>query len=225
MPSQFRFFASSPKPADVNGEPSANGDPSTNGAQNANATSLFRSIRNATTAEQRPIESSGANPESPTAETEPQDENSTVSGLHDVIKNTDYWFNYELSLLEKYAVEQAVEWAKSGIPRQDAPLEGELPIDTILKARATEIFQEWFARVKRKVQDSIQSAYAHAGDKIVQFRHVFTQLQRNTVEINTTENNIREREEALRSQQKTFGAAALLNRRVYHRALCRVGNH
>src|SRR5215469_11655140 len=42
------------------------------------------------------------------------------SGLHDVVKKTDFWFNIQLSQLEKYAVDMAVAWANAGIPRQDA---------------------------------------------------------------------------------------------------------
>jgi hypothetical protein len=199
MPSQFRFFGSGLKPdtQSTNGEPSGNG------------TSIVETIRNVVA----PSSSEVIDP--PSLVAEPPDDNNHVSGLHDVIKNTDFWFNYELSLLEKYAVAQAVEWSKAGIPRQDAPLEGELPIETTLKARASEIFQEWIGRVKRKVQDSIQAACAEAGDKIVQFRHVFAQLERNTGEINTTEAGIRDREETLRSQQKTFGAEAFLSKWFY----------
>jgi hypothetical protein len=138
------------------------------------------------------------------------------SGLHDVIKATDVWFNYQLSLLEKFAVTQAEEWAKAGIPRQDAPVEGELPVETNLKARAEEIFQEWIARTRRKVQDSVQAASAEAVEKVVQFRHTFTQLEKTTVEKNTTEEEIRDRQEALLNQQKTFGAEPISkHKRLY----------
>ncbi len=204
MPSQFRFFGSSPKPDTQ----AANGEPGRNG------TSIVETIRNVVA----PSSSEVIDPPGLVAEL--PDDNNHGSGLHDVIKNTDFWFNYELSLLEKYAVAQAVEWSKAGIPRQDAPLEGELPIETTLKARASEIFQEWIARVKRKVQDSIQAACAEAGEKIVQFRHVIAQLERNTVEINTTEEAIFDREEALRNQQKTFGVPALLKNWIYLTLFC-----
>jgi hypothetical protein len=130
---------------------------------------------------------------------EPADPRSTTSGLHDVVKSTDFWFNYELSLLEKYAVTSAVQWAQAGIPRQDAPAEGELPVETPLKARASEIFQGWIARIKRKVQDSIQAASADAGSRIVQFRHAIAQRERTAIEISTTEQNPFDREEGLRN--------------------------
>ena len=199
MPSQFRFFGLSSDPVRLqnNSEMSRNGPPPADSIQNPVAPAIAHGV------------------ELPGEIPEPQDDNDVGSGLHEVIKSTDFWFNYQLSLLEKFAVAEAVEWAKAGIPRQDAPLEGELPIDTTIKARASEIFQEWIARIKRKVQDSIQAAYAEAGDKVIQFRHVFAQLERGTVEISTTESTIREREEALRNQQKTFGAPALLNKWFY----------
>lgn len=199
MPSQFRSFNSSLEPD----TPQLNGEPSTNG------TSLLDRIKK--------MVSRGSTEPMETTETaaQPSDDDGAASWLHEIIKSTDFWFNYELSLLEKYAITEAVESAKAGIPRQDAPLERELPIETTLKARASEIFQEWIARVKRKVQDSVQAACAEAGDKIVQFRHVFGQLERSTVEIETTQSSINDREEALRNQQKTFGAPALMNRRLY----------
>jgi hypothetical protein len=146
---------------------------------------------------------------------ESPDELSTTSGLHDVVKSTEFWFNYELSLLEKYAVTSAMQWAQAGIPRQDAPLGGELPIETTLKARASEIFQGWIARMKRKVQDSIQAASADAGSRIVQFRYAIAQIERTAVEIRTTEEKLFDREEGLRNQQKTFASPALLNRWIY----------
>lgn len=199
MPSQFRSFNSNAEPD----APQLNSEPIPNG------TSLLDRIkkivsRPSTEAMER-TEGAAHGP----------DDDGAASWLHEIIKSTDYWFNYELSLLEKYAVSEALESAKAGIPRQDAPLERELPIETTLKARALEIFQEWIARVKRKVQDSVQAACAEAGDKVVQFRHVFGQLERSTVEIETTESSIDDREEALRNQQKTFGASALMNRRLY----------
>jgi len=79
-------------------------------------------------------------------------------------------------------------------------------LKTNLKARAEEIFQEWIARTRRKVQDSIQAACAEAVDKVVQFRHTFTQVEKTTVEIGTTESEICDRQEALLNQQQTFGA-------------------
>ncbi|HLJ88872.1 MAG TPA: hypothetical protein VKZ53_18785 [Candidatus Angelobacter sp.] len=199
MPSQFRFFglnSTSDNPHNNNGT-SSNGAPAASFVHNAGSHAPAHGI-----------EPAGSAPD-------PSDDNDIGAGLHEVIKSTDFWFNYQLSLLEKFAVSEAEEWAKAGIPRQDAPVVGELPIESSLKARGAEIFQEWIARIKRKVQDSIQAAYADAGDKIVQFRHVFAQLERNKIETETTESAIRDREEALRNQQKTFGTPALLHKGIY----------
>jgi len=199
MSFEFRYFGPSSKPEtpQISSEASPNGTLPPDILRNAIALPTARPI------------------EPPATVPEPTDDNQVGSGLHEVIKSTDSWFNSELSQLEKFAAAQGVEWAKAGIPRQDAPFKGELPIEATLKARASEIFQEWIARIKRKVQDSIQAAYAEAAERIVHFRHAFTQLERNTVEINTTESSIRDREEALRDQQKTFGAPALLPKWLY----------
>jgi hypothetical protein len=199
MSFEFRYFGPSSKPE----------TPQISSGTSPNGTPLPEAFRNAVALPTaQPIEP-------PVTVPEPVDENEIGSGLHEVVKSTDSWFNSELSQLEKFAVAQGVEWAKAGIPRQDAPFKGELPIEATLKARASEILQEWIARTKRKVQDSIQAAYAEAAERIVQFRHAFTQLERNTVEIDATERSIRDREEGLRTQQKTFGAPALLPKWLY----------
>jgi hypothetical protein len=153
--------------------------------------------------------------ESADAPPEPVEEAGFGSGLHHIIKSVDVWFNYQLSLLEKFAVAEGIRWAEAGIPRQDAPAIHELPIETTLKARAFEIYQEWIARVKRKVQDSIQAASSESGDKLVQLRHASAQFERTTVDITTTEDTVRDREEALRNQQRTFGSPALLGHKKY----------
>ena len=132
MPSQFRFFGSSSKPEtpQVGSETSPNGTPPPDAIRNAIAVPAAQPI------------------EPPATVPAPTDDNEVGSGLHQVIKSTDSWFNSELSQLEQFAVAQGAEWAKAGIPRQEAPIKGELPIEATLKARASEIFQEWIARTK-----------------------------------------------------------------------------
>jgi len=205
MPSQFRFFESK---APRSQRPEITSEPASTSA--ADGSSLLQTIRNGVAPR-----SAGTTDQQSDPALEAQEEGGG-SGLHDVIKATDVWFNYQLSLLEKSAVTQAEEWAKAGIPRQDAPLEGELPVEANLKARAEEIFQEWIARIRRKVQDSIQAACAEAVEKVVQFRHTFTQLEKTTAEIKTAEDEIRDRQEALLNQQKSFGAEPISNhKRLY----------
>src|SRR4051812_35686026 len=123
MPSQFRFFGSNPEPTQALFDSSAvtPSEPSPD-ATRANVGSLTDEHDNRTTV----------------PASEPPDQRNDSFGLHEVVKSTDFWFSYELSLLEKYAVNSAVQWAQAGIPRQDAPVEGELPIETTLKARASE---------------------------------------------------------------------------------------
>jgi hypothetical protein len=198
MPSQFRFFGSDPQPAPLP-------------VDNPTAVPIESLSDDGTSAPQTAEQDAGTF----TPTSEKLDERSATSGLHDVVKSTDFWFNYELSLLEKYAVTSAVQWAQAGLPRQDAPVEGELPIETSLKARAAELFQGWIARIKRKVQDSIQSASSDAGSRIVQFRYAIAQLEKTEVEISTTEEKLLDREEGLRNQQKTFASPALLRKWIY----------
>ena len=179
MPSQFRFFDSDPQSA-APLQDSSNAVP-INSSSDGGTPAVAQQTAERDAAMTTPI-------------SEPSDERSTASGLHEVVKSTDFWFNYELSLLEKYAVASAVQWAQAGIPRQDAPVEGELPIETTLKARASEIYQGWIARIRRKVQDSIQAASSDAGSRIVQFRYAIAHLERTAVEIHTNEEKLFDRE-------------------------------
>ncbi len=47
-----------------------------------------------------------AEPDKPTAEAR------NVDGLHEYVKNTDYWFNAEVNSLEKFALEGAASHAQ-----------------------------------------------------------------------------------------------------------------
>src|SRR4051794_31934650 len=133
MPSQFRSFSSA-----------ADSSPESPDNSEVTSSNLSSNGDHPAIAPQAPEPDAKTTP----AFSETVEERSIASGLHEVVKSTDFWFNLELSLLEKYAVTSAGQWAQAGIPRQDAPLEGELPIETTLRARASEIFQEWIARIE-----------------------------------------------------------------------------
>jgi len=210
MPSQFRFFGSDSQTAPLLPDNSS-----------AVPSESLSGVGTPTVTPQTPVQDERTT----TPISEPPDERNATSGLHDVVKSTDFWFNYELSLLEKYAVTSAAQWAQAGIPRQDAPVEGELPIETSLKARASEIFQGWIARIRRKVQDRIQAASSDAGSRIVQFRYAIAQMERTAVEISTTKEKLFDREEGLRNQQKTFASPALLKHWIYSCDAFRCCNH
>jgi len=93
---------------------------------------------------------------------EESDERTPDAGIHQILKNTDFWFNLELSRLEKFAVLQAGLHADAGLPRIDVASAEELPIETVLRERASELLDGWVSRVRRKVQDAIQNACAAA---------------------------------------------------------------
>ena len=91
-------------------------------------------------------------------------------GAHSVLKNTDFWFNGELSQLERAAREFATEHAHAGLPRMDVPLDQELPVEIILRERATRVFLDWSERVKRKMQGAVDVAIKDAWADIHQLR-------------------------------------------------------
>src|SRR3954469_3053673 len=44
---------------------------------------------------------------------EPTREEASSSGVHGVVKNTDFWFDLEIAQLEKFATAQAASWAQA----------------------------------------------------------------------------------------------------------------
>ncbi len=99
------------------------------------------------------------------------------AGIHGVLKNTDYWFNRELSQLEQDAAAKAELHARAGLPRQDIEAGEELPIETTLRSRAVELYIQWAERVRRKAQDEIQQACITAADALAQMRYTLAQHQ------------------------------------------------
>lgn len=76
-------------------------------------------------------------------------------GVYPITRATDYWFNMEVHGLEKQARFEAEQWALRGLPRHDVKLDGPLPVEQALAARAVEIFRQWTARVQTKVKDAV----------------------------------------------------------------------
>lgn len=204
MPSQFRFLGSTPT-VDNN---TSDAVPPT-AKTGAGAPFLLNGLKNAF----HPQHTANGSVLSDTTET--PDDAMASSGLYGVIKSTNFWFNLQLSQLEKFAVQQAEDCAKVNLPHTEVPVEHELPIETTFKERAREIYKEWISRIECKWSDSIQATRTGAGDKLVELRHGLANLERTAVEINATETTIEEREETLRNQQKRYGAKALLPFRLY----------
>jgi hypothetical protein len=136
-------------------------------------------------------------------------------GLHEILKNTDYGFNLDLSLLEKYAGNSAILHAQAGLPHQDVAAEDELEAEKVLRVRAAELFLDWSSKVRRKVQDAIQVSTLRVGDGIVQLRHALDQLELTMLNMKDGQLRLRQFENRSAGVQKTVEYGSLLQGKAY----------
>lgn len=106
-------------------------------------------------------------------------------GLHEVAKKLDVWFGIEAGRLERDARQDAVEWARAGLPRPGVE-DDALPVETRLAARAAEIYRKWARLLQTKVQDGITGATRRAGHAIIQYGDRLAALRRTRAEIEAT---------------------------------------
>jgi hypothetical protein len=106
-------------------------------------------------------------------------------GLHEVAKKLDVWFGIEVGRLERDAREEAVEWARAGLPRPGVD-DANLPVEARLAARAAEVYRKWARLLQVKVQDGIAGATRRAGHAIIQYGERLAALRRTRTEIEAT---------------------------------------
>lgn len=106
-------------------------------------------------------------------------------GLHEVVKKLDIWFGIEVGRLEQDARQEAVEWARAGLPRPGVD-DANLPVEARLAARAAEIYRKWARLLQVKVQDGIAGATRRAGHAIIQYGERLAALRRTHAEIAAT---------------------------------------
>jgi hypothetical protein len=121
---------------------------------------------------------------------EPTEDRVQGSGLHGILRSTDYWFNYESSLLEREAKESASTHARAGLPRQDVPVTDELDVEKVLRTKASQLFDQWAERVRRKLHDAIQEACASVRGDLGNLRYTAECLEYDS-------NNLKEQEVTL----------------------------
>ena len=146
---------------------------------------------------------------------EPTEDRAPESGLHGILKNTDYWFNYESALLEREAKESASTHARAGLPRQDVPVIDELDVEKVLRTKASQLFDQWAERVRRKLHDAIQEACTSVRRELGHLRYSAECLEQDA-------NNLKEQEvELLRVQadnatpKPPLEYGSMLGRRTY----------
>ncbi len=63
-------------------------------------------------------------------------------GVHAITKKTDYWFEREVAVIERRAVEIATDWAAKGLPRHDVPRTGPLEPEQFLAMLCAQAFRK-----------------------------------------------------------------------------------
>src|SRR6185437_3023811 len=80
------------------------------------------------------------------------------NGVYAITRNTNYWFNRELAVIEQDATLLATQWAEKGLPRHDVERTGPVEPEQVLSMKCMELYRQWRDRVGIKMQDAIQSA-------------------------------------------------------------------
>jgi hypothetical protein len=98
-------------------------------------------------------------------------------GVFAITRNTDYWFEREVGVIERNAREQATAWAQQGLPRHDLARTEPFEPEQVIAARCGQLFRDWHRRVKTKMQDAIESASQEVGRQVAVLRNSITQLE------------------------------------------------
>jgi hypothetical protein len=84
----------------------------------------------------------------------------SFSGVHDVQKAVDHWFEREAGEIEKEADRYALAWAQENLPTLTDNTQDVLPPEAVLMKRAGELWQRWPERIQVKMQDAIDAGAA-----------------------------------------------------------------
>lgn len=126
-------------------------------------------------------------------------------GLRVVTRALDRWFAIEVHHLEKEARASAAEWAQAGLPRSDAPAEGELPPEQALRRRASEIFTQWVQKVTTRVQDAIETNVQRTRQALNEMAFSLEEIGRARTETAEIDGRVAAFEAASRGRQSKFG--------------------
>lgn len=92
------------------------------------------------------------------ADTTDSSDTNGFSGVHDVFKTVDHWFDRETHQIEREADKQAAQWAQENLPTLNEVGEEILPPEDVLAKLCGELWQRWPERIQVKMQDAIDSA-------------------------------------------------------------------
>ena len=121
---------------------------------------------------------------------------STTYGVHGITKNVDVWFEYRVHEVRDEALQFAHDWAQAAIPRSDV-VYAEIPPETILARRCSEVMRSWRERLLNRVQDAINQLTGRIGMTLVEYRDGITSLVRTRANVAALENDAREKAASL----------------------------
>lgn len=127
------------------------------------------------------------------------------NGVYAITKNTNYWFNRELYVIEQEAARLAAEWAEKGLPRHDVARDTPVEPEQVLAMKCTELYRHWHDRVAIKMQDAIQAGTAVLNGRITTFRAMIYAIEANTNERHAAEQEIENATRAGEADKSTVG--------------------
>jgi hypothetical protein len=114
------------------------------------------------------------------------------SGVHDVQKNVDYWFEREVHSLEQEAERLADQWASENLPTLHASGTDVLPPEEVLAKHAGQIWRSWPERMQVKMQDAIDGAAAVLARSVSEARAALVEMKLTRLKIAEAETRIEE---------------------------------
>ena len=112
------------------------------------------------------------------------------NGVYAITRNTNYWFNRELAVIEQDATLLAGQWAAQGLPRHDVERNGPVEPEQVLAMKTLELYRQWRDRVAIKMQDAIQSASGSMSAQITALRSTIYALESNNNQRRAAEREI-----------------------------------
>ncbi len=117
-------------------------------------------------------------------------EDQAGNGVYAITRNTNYWFNRELAVIEQDASNLATQWAEKGLPRHDVERTGPVEPEQVLSMKCMELYRQWRDRVAIKMQDAIQTASGTMSGHITSLRASIYALESNNTQRQAAEKEI-----------------------------------
>lgn len=123
---------------------------------------------------------------------EESSENGGFSGVHDVMKSVDYWFEREADSIEKQADAYARSWADENMPTLTQARAQALEPEQVLSSMSGALWRRWPERIQVKMQDAIDAAAAELGSRTSAVRGTLLELRVTNEQLRDAEGKVEE---------------------------------